>query len=126
MLRFMNIFNFQLTNSLGNRILEMQKDLLNKEIKNILYGFADCLMYKTGQVGCEKNVNEKTTFESSVVVIAGTSLLHGQILGIPRLPSPFPIPIMQGLSLHFFLPDNKVSFKKIIVTWRKNVLQICF
>jgi hypothetical protein len=38
------------TNSLGSRILEMQKELLNKEIKNILYGFADCLMYKTGQV----------------------------------------------------------------------------
>ena len=32
----------------------MQKDLLNKEIKNILYGFADCLMYKTGQVGGRK------------------------------------------------------------------------
>ncbi|XP_023319732.1 uncharacterized protein LOC111694907 isoform X2 [Eurytemora carolleeae] len=42
----LNTIANKVSNALGNDILEMQKSLLNKEIKNILYGFADCLMYK--------------------------------------------------------------------------------
>ncbi len=40
----------QVSNALGNKILKMQKEVLNTEIKNILFGFADCLMYKPAMV----------------------------------------------------------------------------
>jgi len=42
----LNTITNKVSNALGNKILKMQKEVLNTEIKNILYGFADCLMYK--------------------------------------------------------------------------------
>jgi len=44
----MNRITNKVANKLGNKILEMQKEVLNTEIKNIVYGMADCLMYKPG------------------------------------------------------------------------------
>jgi len=32
----------------GNKILDMQKSMLNTEIRNILWGMVKCLMYKPG------------------------------------------------------------------------------
>jgi len=34
--------------AIGNKMLDMQKDVLNTEIKNILWGMVKCLMYKPG------------------------------------------------------------------------------
>jgi len=42
----MNTVTNKVSNALGNKILNMQKAVLNQEIKNILFGVADCLMYK--------------------------------------------------------------------------------
>jgi len=36
-------------NLFGSKILKKQKQLINKEIKNVLYGIADCVMYKPAQ-----------------------------------------------------------------------------
>jgi len=44
----MNTVTNKVSNALGNKILNVQKAMLNKEIKNIIYGLADCLMYKPG------------------------------------------------------------------------------
>jgi len=44
----MNKITNKIANALGNKILAMQKEVLNTEIKNIIYGLADCLMYKPG------------------------------------------------------------------------------
>jgi len=44
----MNTITNKVSNALGNKILNVQKEVLNKEIKNIMYGLADCLMYKPG------------------------------------------------------------------------------
>ncbi len=90
----------------------MQKELLNKEIKNILYGFADCLMYKTGQVSpagmlfpqnvdsCKDDIENSRLFYSFFTVFQimnlGPQLLHGQILGIFGLPGSLPVPLLQG------------------------------
>jgi len=49
----MNTITNKVSNKLGNKILDMQKKMLNQEIKNILFGVADCLMYKPG-MGMEK------------------------------------------------------------------------
>ena len=35
---------------MGNKILDMQKEMLDNEIKNVLWGMVKCLMYKPGMV----------------------------------------------------------------------------
>merc|ERR1719402_510263 len=37
------------TNKLANKVVAKQKAMINKEIKNILFGMADCIMYKPAQ-----------------------------------------------------------------------------
>jgi len=34
---------------IGNKLIDMQKEMLNMEIKNIMWGLAKCLMYQPGQ-----------------------------------------------------------------------------
>merc|ERR1719193_333725 len=46
MAKGLNAITNKIGNALGNKIVKMQKEVLNTEIKNILFGFADCLMYK--------------------------------------------------------------------------------
>ena len=36
--------------AVGNKILDMQKAVLDNEIRNILWGMVKCLMYKPGMV----------------------------------------------------------------------------
>ena len=36
--------------AVGNKIIDMQKAVLDQEIKNILWGMVKCLMYKPGMV----------------------------------------------------------------------------
>jgi len=42
----LNKITNQLVDLLGNKILDIQREMLNKEIKNILWGVAECVMYK--------------------------------------------------------------------------------
>ena len=43
--------------AIGNKIIDMQKEVIDEEIKNILWGMVKCLMYQPGTVSCSLNEN---------------------------------------------------------------------
>ena len=56
---------FKGVRAVGNKILDMQKEMLDTEIKNILWGMVECLMYKPGMVNITINstIDTNSTFQ---------------------------------------------------------------
>ena len=67
--------------AIGDKIIDMQKEAIDKEIRDIVWGMVKCLMYKPGMVILNATLYVLDLYPQ------GISTMSRRVLGLPRIQS---------------------------------------